>query len=206
MVGAIDELRPRVTKEIAQETIENRIQHAALSDQVANVEARYRRLLSGGADSTALEATAGNLRLENKRLIAVEQRASELADIAQSDRYAGRFGNALGTMIGVSRLVEGDREVSRLAKSNPREAWRSALGTAMGVFVDGVLAFTRWTGGGLKGGVLDVGLGSAAERTGRRIADATFNPVNRLAHALAEKSWWPKNRRPREPIDRDPSK
>lgn len=161
------------------------------------LEARARELVANSAPAQQVEGAFGNLRLEQIDLSAAETRLADLSETSLRRSTFDAAGDLLGGMLAVDELLSADREVKRLAEVDPRAAWRKTLSTSLGVFVDFFSPVSKLGGGGLKSAIGDVGFGAAAKSLGERLADATFDPIHRLARKLAEQPWWPKNRQPR---------
>lgn len=199
--GVADRIRDRANPGLADEIAKNRTELSFRERQLAAVEARYQSIVRDGGDELAKVSAAGNLRLETKGLLSAQQRSLDLAETKAIDSRASDIGEAVGVMFAVKTLVDGERKVRETAKTNARAAWRVAVGTAMSVLADGASMVLKPFGGGLKGAAAEIGMGEALKRIADRSADATFDPINRFVHFVTEKSWWPKQRGPRTPLD-----
>lgn len=221
--GHLDPLWPDFPGTVAKALAENVVERRKLALQ-GGVDAAGKALAKAAEVSQAAAKEVSEalqdpalsplrrLELENAAAAArIEHRNAEIllenvkAEQVFHRQMLDRFSKAVGLLSVSGKLLDADRERQALIREGRyEEAWRKSTGAAVAAVVGVATSLTDRLPG--VGGVLvSETLEAGAEVAGQRLGDASFTGLVDISHWLYERSWWPKEIRPRFPRGYRPS-
>jgi hypothetical protein len=221
--GHLDPLWPDFPGTVAKALAENVVERRKLALQ-GGVDAAGKALAKAAEVSQAAAKEVSEalqdpalsplrrLELENAAAAArIEHRNAEIllenvkAEQGFHRQMLDRFSKAVGLLSVSGKLLDADRERQALIREGRyEEAWRKSTGAAVAAVVGVATSLTDRLPG--VGGVLvSETLEAGAEVAGQRLGDASFTGLVDISHWLYERSWWPKEIRPRFPRGYRPS-